>query len=97
MIKTMTAKEYRAILGQLNISQMEAGRLFQVGARTSRRWALDEVRIPTTVAMLLRLMADKELSLTATTCTEDGRPTDIERTWMFSAKTRERKAEAAEA
>jgi hypothetical protein len=38
----MTADQYREALGNLNLKQTTAGELFQVGVRTSRRWAPDE-------------------------------------------------------
>jgi len=58
----MNAEEYKAALEALKITQLDAGELFNVGARTSRRWALGEARIPTSVAMLLRLMLRKQVS-----------------------------------
>jgi hypothetical protein len=58
----MNAQEYRAALEALQITQLDAGELFNVGARTSRRWASGEARVPTSVAMLLRLMLRKQVS-----------------------------------
>jgi DNA-binding transcriptional regulator YiaG len=52
----MTAMQYRAAIEKLGLSQQGAARFLGVGERTSRRWALDEVRVPESVAMLLRLM-----------------------------------------
>jgi hypothetical protein len=77
----MTNKQYRDALDKLDITQVGAGELFQVGARTSRRWALDEARVPTTVAMILHLMLDKKLKLEAPVPNEDAH-----RIWMLSAK-----------
>lgn len=59
----MTAKQYRAALEQLDMTQLAAGELFAVGSRTSRRWALDEARVPAAVAMLLRLLLKKRIKL----------------------------------
>jgi hypothetical protein len=52
----LTAKQYRAALDRLGLSQQEAARLFGADPRTSRRWALDEAPVPETVAMILRYM-----------------------------------------
>jgi hypothetical protein len=60
---TMTHKEYRAALDKLGLSQLAAGELFCVGPRTSRRWALKEARIPAAVAILLRLLLKKKITL----------------------------------
>jgi len=59
----MTDKQYRAALDQLGLTQLRAGELFRVGARTSRRWALDEARIPGPVAILLKLLVKKRIRL----------------------------------
>ena len=59
----MTAKQYRAALDKLGLSQLAAGRLFAVGARTSRRWALDEARVPVAVAMVLHLLVREVITL----------------------------------
>lgn len=60
---TMTAKEYRDALDRLQMTQGTAGELFGVGPRTSRRWALDEAKVPVPVSMILRLMLKKQLKL----------------------------------
>jgi hypothetical protein len=57
----MNAQEYRDALERLKLTQLDAGELFNVGARTSRRWALGQARVPTSVAMLLRLMLRKRV------------------------------------
>jgi hypothetical protein len=57
----MNAQEYRDALERLKLTQLDAGELFNVGARTSRRWALGQARVPTSVAMLLRLMVRKRV------------------------------------
>jgi hypothetical protein len=77
---TMSAKEYRDALEHLDISQLAAGKLFGVGSRTSRRWALGEARVPLAVAMLLRLMLKKRLKLEVPTPMNVGC-----RVWTFSA------------
>jgi hypothetical protein len=59
----MNAKQYRAALDKLNLSQLGLGELFKVGPRTSRRWALDEGRIPFTAAALLQLLLKKKIKL----------------------------------
>jgi hypothetical protein len=63
MTTTMTAKEYRDALERLEMTQGTAGALFGVGPRTSRRWALDEAKVPVAVSMILRLMLKKQLKL----------------------------------
>ena len=59
----MTPEQYRKALTKLDLTQVAAGDLFRVGHRTSRRWALGEARIPWTVALLLRLMVKRRLTL----------------------------------
>jgi hypothetical protein len=81
----MEADEYRKTLERLNITQAAAGDLFEVGARTSRRWALGETRIPKAVAMLLRLMHKKHLKLEIPAPFYEG----PNRVWTLSAELRE--------
>jgi hypothetical protein len=50
----MTAKQYRAALAKLDLTQVGAARLFGVNDVTSRRWAKDGVS--GVAAILLRLM-----------------------------------------
>jgi hypothetical protein len=52
----VTPEQYRAAIAKLDLSQVAAARQFKVAARTSRRWALGEARIPESVAMQLRTM-----------------------------------------
>jgi hypothetical protein len=59
----MNSKQYRDALDRLDLSQVAAGELFKVGSRTSRRWALDEARIPGPVAILLRLLLKKRIKV----------------------------------
>lgn len=50
----MTAKQYRAALSRLDLTQVGAARLFGVNEATSRRWAASGVN--GTVEILLSLM-----------------------------------------
>jgi hypothetical protein len=59
----MTTAEFRAALDRLGLTQVEAARLFGANARTARRWALGEVPVPTTVAMLLQLLLRGKVKL----------------------------------
>ena len=59
----MNSKQYREALDKLKMTQLAAAQLFDIGPRTSRRWALDEARIPTPVAILLRLLLKKRIKL----------------------------------
>ena len=80
----MDAHEYREALDRLNLTQVKAGKLFQVGPRTSRRWALGEARVPATVAMFLNLMLERQFKLEVPATSElDGRAP--RRVWNFSA------------
>jgi len=81
----MDKKEYREALAQLDLTQAAAGEFFGVGARTSRRWALGEAKVPPMVAMMLELMLSKKLKL------ELNIPVSAERNavrqvWTFQAK-----------
>lgn len=58
----MTAKQYRDALDSLELSQMDAAKFFGVAPRSSRRWALDEARIPEAVAKALRYMVEHKLT-----------------------------------
>ena len=91
----MNAKQYRAALEKLEITQLAAGEMLQVGARTSRRWALGEARIPAPVAMLLRLMVDRQYELVVPVVDEEtGRlMPDAHRIWTLSAKFKKTKLE----
>lgn len=82
----MTTDEYRAALDKLGISQLAAGRLFSVGSRTSRRWALGEARVPMAVAMMLRLMLKKKLTLEVPLWNEVARDWDQTQIWSLSAE-----------
>lgn len=86
----MTTDEYRAALDKLGISQLALSRALGVGSRTSRRWALDEARIPIPVAMLLRLMVKKKIKLEIPVWNDVAREFDSTQVWTLSA---ERKVE----
>jgi hypothetical protein len=58
----MTGSEYRDAIARLNLSQVGAAQLFGVNQRTSRRWIADEAPIPTSVALLLKIMIKHRLS-----------------------------------
>lgn len=59
----MTAAQFRAALERIGLSQVAASRILQVNDRTVRSWALDQSPIPHSVAILLRLLASKVISL----------------------------------
>jgi hypothetical protein len=52
----MTAKQFRAAIERLGLSQAGAAALVGADPRTGRRWALDERAVPECVAILLRLL-----------------------------------------
>ncbi len=52
----MTANQFRSALTRLKLSQRRAARLFRADERTTRRWALGERAIPSSIAILLRLL-----------------------------------------
>jgi DNA-binding transcriptional regulator YiaG len=58
----MTANQFRAALGRLNLSQVGAARLLGANDRTVRRWASGERSIPGDVAILLRLLTAGKIS-----------------------------------
>lgn len=84
----MNAKQYRKALERLELTQVAAGEMLQVGARTSRRFALGESKIPGPVVMLLDLMLKKQLELVVPVVNEETGKTlpDTHRIWTFSAK-----------
>lgn len=53
----MTAKQYRAAIEQLGLSQRSAARFLRIDERTSRRWAAEGA--PPHVGLLLRLMIER--------------------------------------
>jgi DNA-binding transcriptional regulator YiaG len=54
----MNEEQYRAALERLKLTQAQAAELFNVNDRTSRRWALGETPVPTSVAMVLENMIE---------------------------------------
>lgn len=52
---TMTKDEYREAIEGLGVTSAEFGRLIGVDARSERRWALGERRLPGPVILLIRL------------------------------------------
>lgn len=59
----MTANQFRAALSRLGISQLEAARIFKSNDRTVRRWAIGERTVPTPVAIMLRLLIQKKITV----------------------------------
>ncbi len=57
----MTAKQYRAALADLGLTQVAAARLLGVNDATSRRWAAHGVT--GTAAILLRLLATGKVAI----------------------------------
>jgi DNA-binding XRE family transcriptional regulator len=57
----MTAKQYRAALAALGLTQVEAAKFLGVGVRTTHGYANDRP-IPLAIAKLLRLMVRLKLS-----------------------------------
>jgi hypothetical protein len=87
----MNYKQYRKALEQLELSQVAAGVMFDVGPRTARRWALGEARIPAAVSMLLKLMVDRRLELSVPVVNEEIGRADIDPTyrhWTLKAFTK---------
>lgn len=52
----MKMKQYRAALGELDMTQAEAAALFGLSPRQGRRYALDENPVPVPIAAHLRMM-----------------------------------------
>jgi len=59
----MTANQFRAALDRLGLSQAAAAALVGADPRTGRRWALDERAVPECVAILLRLLLAKKITV----------------------------------
>jgi len=58
----MTSKQYRAALAALRWTHKDTGDILGFTGRTSQRYADGDVRIPRTVAAVLRAILDAELS-----------------------------------
>jgi hypothetical protein len=59
----MTANQFRAAIDRLDLSQVGAARLVGADPRTGRRWALGERPVPECVAILLRLLLAKKITV----------------------------------
>lgn len=53
----MDASEYRALIAELGLTQVEAARFLGVSDRTSRAWALGQNDVPPAIALFLRYLA----------------------------------------
>jgi transcriptional regulator with XRE-family HTH domain len=60
--RQMTADRLREIIEKLGSSQNALARFLQVDPRTMRRWALDELPVPVSVALALELMIKFKVS-----------------------------------
>lgn len=58
----MTPEELRFLLVATGLSQQAMARLFNIGGRTVQGYALGEKPIPSTLAILLRALADGAIS-----------------------------------
>jgi hypothetical protein len=81
----MNAQRYREALAELGLTQAAAGELFEVGERSSRRWACGEAKVPPMVALLLNLMLSKRIRLELQIPAGAAR-TPTRQVWTFSAK-----------
>lgn len=59
----MSADEFRKVIADLGMTQVEAAAALEVDARTVRRWALGERAIPGPVRVALRLMAQLQVKV----------------------------------
>jgi hypothetical protein len=59
----MTANQFRTAIEKLGLSQVGAARLVGADPRTGRRWALEERPVPECVAILLRLLLTKKITI----------------------------------
>lgn len=59
----MTPNQFRAALDRLSLSQAAAAALVGADPRTGRRWALGERTVPECVAILLRLLIAKKITI----------------------------------
>ena len=53
---TSRFQRYRDLIEKLGMTQVGAAKFLDVGERTSRRWATDEIDVPLGVIMLLEIM-----------------------------------------
>jgi ribosome-binding protein aMBF1 (putative translation factor) len=61
-LRQMTADRLREIIEKWGTSQNALARFLQVDPRTMRRWALDELPVPISVALALELMVKFKVS-----------------------------------
>lgn len=59
----MRADSFRTALDIVSLSQRAAARLFGADERTVRRWVLGERNIPVSVAILVRLLVAKKITV----------------------------------
>jgi len=59
----MTPNQFRTAIDRLGLSQARAAGLVGADPRTGRRWALGERPVPECVAILLRLLLAKKITI----------------------------------
>ena len=62
VMEKMTAEEFEQAIDQVNLSQIEAAEFFGVNERSSRRWISGQHAVPQSVAMLLRVMVNNNIT-----------------------------------
>jgi len=53
---TMTPQQFRHVLRQLGLNQVQAAKRLGINPRTLRRWVAGDSRIPESVSLLLELL-----------------------------------------
>jgi DNA-binding transcriptional regulator YiaG len=61
--RTVTPKQFKAAIEALGLSQGRAARLCGFHARTAKRWAGGQRKVPEPVSILLRLMQAGKISI----------------------------------
>lgn len=56
-IEPMSPEAYKRAIAKLGLSQVRAGKLLGVTARTGQAWALGERKIPRSAELLVKLLA----------------------------------------
>lgn len=59
----MTANQFRTAIHRLDLSQVGAARLVGADPRTVRHWAAGDRSVPACVAILLRLLLAKKITI----------------------------------
>jgi DNA-binding transcriptional regulator YiaG len=59
----MTSHQFRTVITKVGLSQVQAAHVLGVTPRTARRWALDEVKVSSPAAKLLRLIQAGKISV----------------------------------